>query len=160
MVVTITEAGLQTVRQMDGTSEEKLVISFQNASKRLIVNKTQAVALALHLGDEWDRWIGARCPARAGHLAKRQAHDRRAGCYADVGSGAERDAGAAPRPPAATTGAAGSVRPRPGAVEATMIEVALGYKNWQSSKSWRRGRSPRRQRCPGCLRRQRPPVAG
>ena len=123
VVVTVTEAGLQTVRQMDGTSEEKLVISFHNASKRLIVNKTQAIALALHLGDEWDKLDRSPHTFSPGHLAKWQIDDRSAGRYADVGSGAERDAGAAPRTPATTTGAAGSVRPRPGAVAKMTIEA-------------------------------------
>lgn len=45
----------------------KMVVSFEGAKKRFIVNKTQAFAIAKHLAsDDTDHWIGRRIALRAG----------------------------------------------------------------------------------------------
>lgn len=46
---------------------EKMVVSFEGAKKRFIVNKTQAFTLARLCGsDDTDHWIGKRVALRAG----------------------------------------------------------------------------------------------
>ena len=57
----ITEIAVEDLRQSDGSTEPKLVISFRNASKRWVCNVTQGKRLAELLGTEvFDQWIGAR----------------------------------------------------------------------------------------------------
>lgn len=61
VVVTIISITIEELRQADGSNEPKLVISFRNASKKMIANVTQAKRLAELLGTEvFADWVGAR----------------------------------------------------------------------------------------------------
>jgi len=61
VVVKIVAAQVETLRQFDGTQAPKLVLTFEKATKRLIVNKTQAKRLAEVTGTEaFDAWVGHR----------------------------------------------------------------------------------------------------
>ena len=65
--VTITDAMVEEVRQADGAKELKLVLSFKNASKRMILNLTQARRLAELLGtEEFAAWVGCRATLAKG----------------------------------------------------------------------------------------------
>lgn len=67
--VQISEAAVEEVRQRDGTSQAKIILSFMGKTKRLILNKTQAVAMVSITGSEYyDDWPGSvvmLSPARA-----------------------------------------------------------------------------------------------
>jgi hypothetical protein len=57
--VAISEAIVEDVRQRDGTTQPKVVLSFDGKQKRLILNKTQATDLSRILGtDVFDSWPG------------------------------------------------------------------------------------------------------
>lgn len=57
--VRIAAADVQGFRQRDGTTAEKVVVSFERASKRLVCNVTQARAIAEAAGTEAiDGWSG------------------------------------------------------------------------------------------------------
>ena len=61
VVVKIVAAQVETLRQFDGTQAPKLVLTFENAKKRLIVNKTQAKRLAeVTKTEAFDAWAGHR----------------------------------------------------------------------------------------------------
>jgi hypothetical protein len=61
VVVKIVAAQVETLRQFDGTQAPKLVLTFERATKRLIVNKTQAKRLAEVTGTEaFAAWAGHR----------------------------------------------------------------------------------------------------
>lgn len=60
VTVTINAVNVQSLRQPDGSEEPKLIISFNNASKKMICNATQAKTLAAALGDLFGDWPGAR----------------------------------------------------------------------------------------------------
>ena len=55
----VERATVEEVRQTDGSKELKIIVTFEKAKKRLICNKTQALALAdaAHT-EEFSRWAG------------------------------------------------------------------------------------------------------
>lgn len=55
--VRIENVVLENVRQADGTQEQKLILDFVGASKRLILNKSQFNAMRQIAGDESDHWF-------------------------------------------------------------------------------------------------------
>lgn len=55
--LTIAELKLETVRQRDGATVEKVAVSFAGAKKRLLLNATQAKVLDTALGD-MEHWPG------------------------------------------------------------------------------------------------------
>jgi hypothetical protein len=58
-VLVIEAVSIEPVRQRDGSMQRKPVIRFRGATKRWIVNKTQAMALAEICGtDEIEQWVG------------------------------------------------------------------------------------------------------
>lgn len=57
--VTVASATLERLPQQDGSTEEKIVVAFVGAKRKLILNKTQAAALATLAGDETADWPGA-----------------------------------------------------------------------------------------------------
>lgn len=60
-MVTIIAVGVEELRQQDGSFEPKLVLTFKNATKRMIANVTQAKRLAELLNTEtFSEWVGAR----------------------------------------------------------------------------------------------------
>lgn len=58
--VTIASVDIEDMRQADGSRANKLVLTFRNAHKRMVLNATQAKRLAELLGDEFTHWPGAR----------------------------------------------------------------------------------------------------
>ena len=57
--VRIAEVTIEPLRQPDGTSKPAAIVTFERATKRLILNKTQATALAAIMGSEvFDDWVG------------------------------------------------------------------------------------------------------
>lgn len=57
--VRIERVDVQGIRQRDGSTQNKLIVTFERATKRLICNVTQARALAEAAGtEEFDRWAG------------------------------------------------------------------------------------------------------
>ena len=59
VTVTIDSVDVEDIRQMDGRTEARIVLRFQGKSKRLICNKTQALAIAdLARTEEFGRWVG------------------------------------------------------------------------------------------------------
>lgn len=63
---TISAVNVEPLRQQDGTTEQKLVITFERATKRWVVNATQAKVLAAALGDMFGDWVGCRVKLAAG----------------------------------------------------------------------------------------------
>lgn len=59
LIVTINDAKLKTVGQGED-AEEKLVLSFSEQEKTLILNKTNATTIANLYGDETDDWSGKK----------------------------------------------------------------------------------------------------
>lgn len=55
---TIARAGEDSIRQADGTYQQRVVVDFEGKAKRLILNKTQASALVAIAGDNTDDWRG------------------------------------------------------------------------------------------------------
>ena len=59
IIVTITACTLEEVRDPRGAgTSRKLCLTFARASKRMLLNKTQATALAEYLGPDADLWPG------------------------------------------------------------------------------------------------------
>lgn len=56
--VRIERVTVEPIRQADGTDQQRIVVAFQAKQKRLIANKTQAMALATALGDDTNGWAG------------------------------------------------------------------------------------------------------
>lgn len=74
--VTISEIEVREFRQQDGSKANRLVVSFKNAQRRLVCNKTQAIALAAIAGtDEFAKWGGAEGVVEPGSYAKRAGDD-------------------------------------------------------------------------------------
>ena len=68
VMVTILSVDIEELRQADGSRANKLVLTFRNAHKRMVLNQTQAKRLADLLGDEFGGWPEARvklAPSRA-----------------------------------------------------------------------------------------------
>jgi hypothetical protein len=67
--VQVESVDVQGFRQRDGSTQEKIVVGFLGKQKRMILNVTQARALAEVAGsEEIDRWAGVQVvltPARA-----------------------------------------------------------------------------------------------
>ena len=59
VTVTIAQVMMEDM-QTQGTVERKLMVSFAGASKKLVLNKTNAKAIAYLWGDDTDDWIGKR----------------------------------------------------------------------------------------------------
>lgn len=59
VTVKIAAVTVETFRRPNGTDEDKIVLRFERARKRLPLNKTQAKTLAQLLGDDADAWPGA-----------------------------------------------------------------------------------------------------
>lgn len=67
VVVTISDVTVENIRQRDGSQEIKGVVAFSKATKRLILNKTQAQAIAGILRTEtFSEWRGHRIQLSAG----------------------------------------------------------------------------------------------
>lgn len=66
--VVIAGATLEEVHnRVTNQKEQKLAIAFEKATKRLLVNKTQAFAMAAIAGsDETDDWVGTKVSLRVG----------------------------------------------------------------------------------------------
>ena len=66
--VTVTVAGAveEEIRQRDNTTLPRIVLAFIGKQKRMILNKTQATALAGALGDEAADWRGAKITLSTG----------------------------------------------------------------------------------------------
>ena len=59
VTVTVERATVEEVRQQDGTKQSRVVVSFRGKEKRMICNKTQALALAdVAHTEEFGRWSG------------------------------------------------------------------------------------------------------
>lgn len=56
--VTISTATVETLPQADGSKEQKIIVAFVGAKRKLILNKTQAAALVAIAGDDTDHWRG------------------------------------------------------------------------------------------------------
>ena len=57
----IASAAIEELHQSDGTKQNKVVVSFVGAKKKLILNKSQHSAICTVAGsDETDVWIGAK----------------------------------------------------------------------------------------------------
>lgn len=66
-MVTIIAVTIEELRQADGTIEPKLVLSFRNATKRMVANVTQSKRLAELLNTEvFAEWVGARVKLASG----------------------------------------------------------------------------------------------
>lgn len=67
--VTIDKAVVEEFRQKDGKMEGRIVVAFRGAQKRLVCNKTQAIAIAAVAGtEEFGKWAGVKVllsPGRA-----------------------------------------------------------------------------------------------
>lgn len=55
---TVAGATVETLPNADGSKEQKIVVVFVAAKRKLILNKTQAAALVAIAGDDTDRWPG------------------------------------------------------------------------------------------------------
>lgn len=59
VTVHIAKVSVEELRQFDGTRALKVVLTFHKAAKRMILNKTQCLALASITGSErFDAWVG------------------------------------------------------------------------------------------------------
>lgn len=59
VAVKIQKATVEQIRQYNGQKEARIVLDFAGKSKRLILNKTQAFAVATVAGTEdLDQWVG------------------------------------------------------------------------------------------------------
>jgi hypothetical protein len=58
--VVIKSAGVETLKDMQGSNTDKLVLGFINQPKLLVVNKTNYEAIAELHGEETDNWPGKR----------------------------------------------------------------------------------------------------
>jgi hypothetical protein len=56
----IKSAGLETLKNMQGGNESKLVLGFINQSKSLVINRTNYDAIADLYGDDTDAWNGKK----------------------------------------------------------------------------------------------------
>ena len=56
--VKVERATLEDIRQADNTNQQRIVVTFVGKQKKLICNKTQAMALATALGDDTAGWLG------------------------------------------------------------------------------------------------------
>jgi len=56
--VTIARVQIETLKSTDGTENAKPVLYFTNAKKGLVLNKTNATAIAAIHGGETDLWAG------------------------------------------------------------------------------------------------------
>ncbi len=57
--VTIAAVVMEAVRQIDGSNQDKPIVSFKGVVKRLILNRTQAGQLASSLGsNRFHDWVG------------------------------------------------------------------------------------------------------
>lgn|SRR5262249_11044410 len=57
--LTIESVELADLKQKDGDTQRKLILSFKGESRKLPLNKTNANAIAQAFGKEWqDDWIG------------------------------------------------------------------------------------------------------
>lgn len=67
VMATIERVDIEQFRQQDGSQEARAVITFRNASKRMVCNVTQCRRLAELLETEtFSGWIGARVKLAAG----------------------------------------------------------------------------------------------
>lgn len=67
ITVRIASISLEQLRQPDGRMELKAILSFDHAHKRMILNKTQAQAIAAILGSPvFDDWPGHRITLSVG----------------------------------------------------------------------------------------------
>lgn len=59
VTVHIAQVSVEELRQFDGTRALKVVLAFHKRAKRMILNKTQCLALARLTGSEhFDAWVG------------------------------------------------------------------------------------------------------
>ena len=56
--MTIAKAGADLLPQSDGSKQTRIIVDFVGKQKRLILNRTQAAALAAIGGDDTDQWTG------------------------------------------------------------------------------------------------------
>lgn len=69
VAVTVETVDVQEFRQQDGKKASRIVVGFRGAQRKLVLNKTQAIAFAAIAGtEEFERWGGLRVllsPGRA-----------------------------------------------------------------------------------------------
>jgi hypothetical protein len=72
--VTITAAEVRELHPRPGTEEieHKLILSFKSATRKLIVNQTQANRLVDLLGEDYTAWVGKVVHLSANRLNKNQ----------------------------------------------------------------------------------------
>lgn len=73
VTVEIEKVYMDTLQTRDGKSEKKPVMSFQKTEKLLVLNKTNAMAIAELLGPETEEWTGKKinlCAARVSAFGK------------------------------------------------------------------------------------------
>ncbi len=58
VTVTIAKYAIEEFRQPNGETRQALVLAFEKASKRLICNKTQVLAIAAMFGENFADWLG------------------------------------------------------------------------------------------------------
>lgn len=58
--VTVTVAGvaLETLTRPGGDKDEKVVVTFKGAKKKLVLNKTNATRIAKMYGNDTEQWLG------------------------------------------------------------------------------------------------------
>jgi len=56
--VTIASVAQEELTMQGGVKETQWIVSFAEAKKKLVLNKTNAKLIAAHHGDESDDWIG------------------------------------------------------------------------------------------------------
>lgn len=58
VTVLIQKVDVEELREPSGKLRPKLILSFKGAKKRMVLNKTNAMFLAQHAGDETGGWVG------------------------------------------------------------------------------------------------------
>ena len=56
--VTIASVAMETLTRPGGNKEDKLVMTFEGAKKKLVLNKTNAIRVARLYGNDTDDWRG------------------------------------------------------------------------------------------------------
>lgn len=56
--VTIESIGMETLTCVGGRKEDRVVLKFNKAKKRMVLNKTNATTIAKKFGSETDAWKG------------------------------------------------------------------------------------------------------
>lgn len=54
----IARAGVEVIKQRDGSEETRIICDFEGKKKRFILNRTQGIAMAAIAGDNSNDWRG------------------------------------------------------------------------------------------------------